>query len=84
MFTGMDKALAAFFTALVALLATFNIDLGAWAKDGTTVSVLAALITSIVVYYVPNKPGEPAPPPPPPTPAGTALQPDDPGTSRVF
>lgn len=53
------KAIAAFLGALVAMLAAFGVNTGEWVTPdliGAVSSVLGAVATAVLVYFVPNKP----------------------------
>ena len=55
----MAKAIAAFLTSLVALVAALGFDSGAWVTPDLIESVsavLGAIATAVVTYLVPNKP----------------------------
>ncbi len=53
------KAIAAFLSALVAMLAAFGLDTGSWATPSlieTVASIGGALFAAITTWFVPNKP----------------------------
>ena len=55
----MAKAIAAFLTSLVALIAALGFDTGTWVTPNLIESgsaVLGAVATAVVTYLVPNKP----------------------------
>jgi len=56
------KAIAAFLTSLVALVATFGFDTGTWITPSlieAVSAVLGAIATGAMTYLIPNKPAEP-------------------------
>lgn len=54
MFTAYDKAIAAFITSLLGLLAAFNIPLPSGLNE-TTILAITPFITLVVTWLVPNK-----------------------------
>lgn len=60
MFTSFDKAIAAFLTALVSIIALTGLNLPDFFKDPATIAAIASVLSGIVTYFVPNK--TPAPP----------------------
>lgn len=67
MFTSYDKAIAAFLTSLVGILAMFKLPVGFISPE--TIAAVTPFITLVVTWIVPNLPGDPptATPPIPPS-----------------
>jgi hypothetical protein len=73
MVTSYDKAIAAFLTSLLGLLAAFNLNFS-WLNP-STVAAVTPFVVLVVTWLVPNR-AEPGAPPraaaPPPSPASGA------------
>lgn len=56
MFTTFDKAIAAFLAAIISLLTLSHVALPGFLTDQTTQTAIAAFITGVITYLIPNKP----------------------------
>jgi len=54
MFTSIDKAIVGFIMGAISLAAYFGIAIPDWLNE-TAVASVAATLTPILVYFVPNK-----------------------------
>lgn len=63
MYTAYDKAIAAFITSLLGILAMFKLPVG-WVTP-EVVAALVPFLTMVVTWLVPNLPEKPTPVPEP-------------------